>query len=185
MDVKQSKVATFFIDNKDEETTLAYIEKNAPLLKSHLLLFSQPLSDALQARCLEWKLTATYNRAGLKNKHKSSEVKSSTESSKVEKSVESKEIFRSIRSGESLSHNGDLLISGNINDGASVSSEGNMTIFGIIRGDIKCQGNYLILSSCHSGRVVFQNDVINENIHGEALKIFYKENSELKVKELH
>jgi len=191
MEVKQSKVATFFIDNSNEVETLAYIEKNAPLLKGYLLLFSHEVSADLEKRCKTWKLCFMHNACGLKNKAvkdkpestKANTLKKET-SENVLPAVTKKEIFKTIRSGETLSHNGDLVIVGNINDGATITSEGTLAIFGIIEGDISCNGSYLILSACHRGKVIFQGSVINDLIKGNQLKMFYKNEQELKIKEL-
>ena len=190
MEVRQSKVATFFIDNSDEEQTLTYIEKNAPLLKGYLLIFSHEVSSQLKKRCDTWKLCFLHNSCGLKNKvaKEKHEANVTTFEKKDEKKISSqdskKEIFKTIRSGETLSFDGDLVIVGNVNDGARINSEGTLAIFGIIEGDISCNGSYLILSACHRGKVIFQGDVINDSIEGSHLKMFYKQNQELKIKEL-
>jgi len=183
--VTQSKVASFFIDNSNEEEVLAYIEKNAPLFQSSVLLFSQPLSEALKKCCQQWKLSASYNYGGIKNKADKIVIARSKASREDSSHTYAKEIFRTIRSGERITHEGDLLVSGDVNDGASLTSAGNMSIFGTIQGDIECQGTYLIIKSFKRGRVMFQGDVINKYILGDDLKIIYKDNEELKVKDLH
>ncbi len=190
MEVKQSKVAAFFIDNDDVELTLAYIEKNAPLLKSYLLVFSHAIDAKIKERCDTWELLYVHNNGQLKGKTAKDKIEppklvtQEITPDSAEQRVEKKEIYRTIRSGESVTYHGDLIISGNINDGATISSEGTLAIFGIISGDISCNGSYLILSECHRGKVVFQGEVINEMIQGKQLKIFYKEANEIKTKEL-
>ncbi len=189
MDVKQTKVASFFIDNSNEAETLAYIEKNAPLLKGYLLLFSHKISEDLQVRCQEWKLCFMFNDCGLKHKMKREPepLDSDTDvlaSNQDDTTMLKEEIFRNIRSGETIEVKGDLLIAGNINDGASVTSDGTLTIFGIIEGNITCNGSYLILSTCKRGKVTLNGKVINEHIQGEQLKMFFIENEEIKMKEL-
>ena len=191
MEVKQSKVPTFFINNDKEDETLAYIEKNAPLLKSHLLLFRHEVSSSLKERCNAWKLCFVHNSCGIKNKLDKDKNAPSikTEMSKdnvepVKAEVLKKEIFKTIRSGETLSFCGDLVIVGNVNDGATITSEGTLSIFGIIEGDISCNGSYLILSACNRGKVIFQGEVINDLIKGSQLKMFYKQDEEIKIKEL-
>jgi len=188
MDVKQSKVASFFINNENEEETLAYIEKNAPLLKNYLLLFSREISTTLQERCKAWKLCFTHNSCALKGKSSkeltAEKPKEDKAVGEVAKTPVKKELFKTIRSGETIEFDGDLLIVGNINDGATITSEGTLTIFGIIEGDISCNGSYLILSACNRGKVLFQGEVINSLIKGNQLKMFYKQDQELKIKEL-
>lgn len=184
MEVKQSKVASFFIDNHNEEETLAYIEKNAPLLKTYLLIFSHEISQLLQQRCDAWKLCCVYNSCALKNKGTIEKIENEKKEDKSVKTNRKKEIFRTIRSGEMLNYEGDLVVVGNVNDGASINSEGTLAIFGIIEGDISCNGAYLILSTCHRGKVIFQGEVINDIIEGTHLKMFYKHKQELKIKEL-
>ena len=68
MDVKQTKVSAFFIDNSSLTETLTYIEKNAPLLKSYLLVFSHEVDEKLQQRCQSWNLCYVHNEGQLKNK---------------------------------------------------------------------------------------------------------------------
>jgi len=191
MEVKQSKVPTFFINNDKEDETLAYIEKNAPLLKGHLLLFKHEISLDLKERCEAWKLCFTHNTCGIKNKldkdknslsNKPETAKENVEAEKLK--APKKEVFKTIRSGETLSFDGDLVIVGNVNDGATITSEGTLAIFGIIEGDISCGGSYLILSACNRGKVIFQGEVINDLIKGSQLKMFYKQEQELKIKEL-
>lgn len=190
MEVKQSKVPTFFINNDNEDETLAYIEKNAPLFKGRLLLFSQEISSKLKERCQAWNLCFTYNSCGLKNKVDKDqkpllEVDTVIEKEEVPKpKALKKEVFKTIRSGETLSFKGDLVIVGNVNDGATITSEGTLAIFGIIEGDISCNGSYLILSACNRGKVIFQGEVINDLIKGSQLKMFYKQDEEIMIKEL-
>ena len=191
MEVKQSKVAAFFIDNESIDESLAYIEKNAPLLKSYLLVFSHPIQGDLQDRCEAWELAYVYNRGQLKRKIQQDKNSIDTLSDREDKNldtkknqVEKKEILRNVRSGETVVHGGDLLISGNVNDGATISSEGTMAIFGIVSGDISCNGPYLIVSEFHRGKVIFQGEVINDLITGKKLKMFYKEDEKIKMKEL-
>lgn len=191
MEVKQSKVPSFFINNDKENEVLAYIEKNAPLLKGYLLIFKHEVSLNIKKRCEAWKLCFIQNSCGIKNKL-DKEKKTSLESVDViEQKIEvpkpevlKKEVFKTIRSGETLSFHGDLVIVGNVNDGARITSDGTLSIFGIIEGDISCSGSYLILSACNRGKVVFQGDVINDLIEGNQLKMFYKEDKEIKIKEL-
>lgn len=187
MDVRQQNIPAFFIDNDDDVQTIAYIDKNAPLLKGHLLVFSREVSAELTERCEAWGLCHALQKCRFHQRGKSvsaAETKEKQGSADLPKQAAKREILRTVRSGESIEHSGDLLISGNVNDGASIVTEGTLTIFGIIEGDISCNGSYMIITACNRGKVIFHGIHVNDLIRSEKLKIFYMDDGEVAVKEL-
>lgn len=188
MQVRQQKVASFFIENDDNDAAIAYIEKNAPLLKGHMLLFTAALSEALRERLVAWELCfAQIDSCKLNKKvapKPETAIKDKKDSSDLPVVAKKREILRTIRSGESISHEGDLLICGNINDGAFIHTGGSLAIYGMIEGDIECDGEQLVLSKYRRGKISFQGEVISHMIKDERLKLIYKDDEGIKLKEL-
>ena len=187
MQVRQQKIASFICDNSDNDDALVYIEKNAPLLQGFLLIFSHEMSQELIERCKDWKLCFSVSAECKLNQKNSLETPTKKKEVQDENSVAKKpnqQIFRNIRSGESLHSQGDLLIHGNINDGAFISTAGSLTVFGIIQGDINCEGEYLIFSICNRGKIIFQGVQVNEYIENDRLKMITKIDEKILVKEL-
>lgn len=187
MQVRQQKIASFICDNSDNDAALLYIEKNAPLLQGFLLIFSHEMSEKLKERCHNWKLCFSVSKECKLNQKVSLEKLPKKDESVEEVAVEknaNQQIFRNIRSGESLHCEGDLLIHGNINDGAMITTAGSLTVFGIIQGDINCEGEYLIFSICNRGKILFQGIQINDYIENDRLKMITKIDEMITVKEL-
>lgn len=183
MQVKQHRLSAFFIQAFEEQELERYIDKNAPLLKGHLLVFQSDVSENIKKRLANWGLSFIVDKESLKPRTQK-EKRATKEPIKSQEVKKMELIYEDIRSGRELYSKGDLLIRGHIKDGAFIESEGNLLIFGIIEGDISCKGTYLILRNCKRGKVLFQGSDIKHLLKGEALKIIYKEHEEIKVKEL-
>lgn len=183
MEVKQQNIGAFVIDNRTEAQTLAYIEKNAPLLEGHLLIFSHTVTPAVTAMCHTYKLCFQFGTCGFKKRGKGV-VEVLPLVTQEEQSVPVLQIFRSIRSGETIESSGDIVIGGNINDGARISCAGTLTIFGTIRGDISCTGASMLLHAPQSGKVSFGGRVINDLLPVGSLLYIYEEEGHVAVKEV-
>ena len=99
-------------------------------------------------------------------------------------SVKSKLITKLVRSGERIVNNGDILVFNRVNSGAEIDSQNNICIFGECSGDVKCEGEFLILSKIIKGKVMFQGEIITPNMLKYKLNLIYKENNNLNIKDI-
>ncbi len=185
MEVKQHTIGAFFIQAQEEDLLVHYIDKNAPLLKGHLLVFQGTLSNSIKQRLEHWGLCFVTDACQFKRRGKKKSQEPDIKPLEDEKTAADIEIItEDIRSGREIHHLGDLVIQGRVKDGASIHTEGTLCVFGIIEGDISCNGAYLMLRRCKRGKVLFQGTDVKPLLEGEALKMIYKEHEEIKIKEL-
>jgi len=66
-----------------------------------------------------------------------------------------------IRSGQELNIDGDLLLLGRVNSGATINIEGSLIVTQVIEGAIRCNGNFMMISSSPKANIVFNNIEVN------------------------
>lgn len=188
MEVKQQNVPAFIIKTQESEKIIAYIEKNAPLLKGRLLIFTEALEAKVVERLKAWKLC--YSEVGCEMPIRAKIAKETllgSESLPKKSAIENSTphiISEDVRSGTVIDEQGDLVILGRVKDGASIYTKGKLSIFGIIEGDISCDGATLIVKACQRGKILFQGTNIKDRLKGTQLKMVYKEDEEIIIKEL-
>ncbi len=207
MKTRQRTLRTFeiFIDKKDD--FVDYINKNQPILKEFLLLldgevddeieyflnslnitflnikkspifFKEPKKASLELEPIEIKVEPHHIKIELEDKKDETEM--------CEKSQKSEVIYRNIRSGEKIENSGDVIIFGRINSGAEVIATGNIIAFGEIDGEVTCHGEVLIIKNINLGRVIFQDNILqNSNFQDGKLKKVKLINGLLEIKDIY
>ena len=92
---------------------------------------------------------------------------------------------KTIRGGEEIVLKSDAVIFGRINNGASISSNDNLFVFGKIDGELFCNGQYLIIGQLgENSSLFFHNKHIKVNNNFKYSKISKSKNDELIIEEL-
>ncbi len=201
--IDQQNIRIFHIlgDNSDDEL-LEFLKKSLPLFKGYLLVFdhlSDCVKEFLDSSDVDYvknkHLRFADNKEKTANILKKINVQNNIESQKNDNlystsqnidlsSVKSKFITKLVRSGERIVNNGDILVFNRVNSGAEIDSQNNICIFGECSGDVKCEGEFLILSKIIKGKVMFQGEIITPNMLKYKLNLIYKENNNLNIKDI-
>lgn len=80
-----------------------------------------------------------------------------------------------IRSGVEISSDDSIVIFNRVNSGAKINTKQNIFIFGKCDGDVKCDGEYMILSQIANGKVLFNGMAITQNMLKYKLNLIAKE----------
>ncbi len=153
---KQKNIRIFEIDNSDDRACSDFLIKNAPLLKDYLIFFTIVPSEFLTTICADLGLDYFISN----NRFFTQKPQASLEQDKESKAPLSI-VSRAIRSGEEIQGNGDLIICGNVHNGARIYARGNLMIFGRCEGRVECEGEYLILKSITSNQVIFSGQIFS------------------------
>lgn len=187
MKVKQQTLKGFEFEIDDEAAFEEYYEKNAPLLKGHLLILRGKVSSSTQ-RFLDERSAAYVNaneKSIVTRKRREetviedSAIKPSVNTAMVSDAVvipENCVYYRPIRSGEEIESDSDLVFFSRINSGAVIESSRSIQIFGIIDGLVRSEGEYLILREIGKGTVVFHGEELSKSqLDGRLKLIQYKD----------
>lgn len=195
--IDQQSIRIFHIlgKNNDEEL-LGFLKKSLPLFKGYLLVFddlSDSIRDFLDSSDVDY----------IKNKHLRF-IENKSDTANILKQIDkeknianpksnpapmptnhkSKFVTRLVRSGESIVNDGDILVFNRVNSGAEIESQNNICIFGECSGDVKCEGEFLILSKIAKGKVTFQGDIITPNMLKYELNLIYKADDKLNIQDI-
>ena len=153
---RQKNIRIFEIDNSDDRACSEFLTKNAPLLKDYLIFFATTPSEFLANVCID--LGLDYFIPNNRLFAQTPQVSLNQErGNKAPLNI----ISRAIRSGEEIESSGDLIICGNVHNGARIYAEGNLMIFGRCEGRVECGGEYLILKSITSNQVIFSGQIFS------------------------
>lgn len=72
-------------------------------------------------------------------------------------------VTKNLRSGEDISTDADVTITGRINSGAKVKTNGNAIILDVVDGDVEVWGDYVILKNIGKGTVSLKGVKIDKN----------------------
>lgn len=201
--VDQQSIRIFHIlGNNSDDELLEFLKKNLPLFKGYLLVFdslSNSIKEFLDSKDIDYiknkHLKFNDNKEEIANiikqinqqstilesqNHNSSNISQNTNPILVKSNF----ITRLIRSGESIVSDGDILVFNRVNSGAEIESKNNICIFGECSGDVKCEGDFLILSKIVKGKVIFQGDIITPNMLKYKLNLIYKDDNNLNIKDI-
>lgn len=191
--INQQNIRIFHIlgENNDDEL-LAFLKKNLPLFKGYLLVFdylSDIVKDFLDSSDVDYIKNKHLNFIDNKEESKKilEQINTKQEDSALKEnplSIKSKFINKLVRSGESIIYSGDILVFNRVNSGALIEGKNNICIFGECNGDVKCDGEFLILSKITKGKVTFQGNIITANMLKYKLNLIYKDNNELNIKDI-
>jgi len=81
-----------------------------------------------------------------------------------------------IRSGKEINIDGDLLLLGRVNSGATIKTTGNLIITQIVDGAIRCDGTFMMLSASQKANIIFNGvEVDNELLKNKLNRIELKD----------
>jgi septum formation inhibitor MinC len=87
----------------------------------------------------------------------------------VKEPIKTVVVVKNLRSGEDINTDADVMITGRINSGAKVKTNGNATILDVVDGDVEAWGEYLVVKSIGKGTVSFRGvRVDKELLNGKA-----------------
>ncbi|PAF49098.1 hypothetical protein BKH41_03135 [Helicobacter sp. 12S02232-10] len=177
---RQKNIRVFELEGGVTSEYIDFVTKNFVLLKDYLLVFKNRVEPALLQTLDKLKIVYVVSENELRGK----------EFSKISPTDVKTEIrYKSIRSGEEIESLGNLVILGNVNNGARIVSEGTVSIFGKCEGIVVCGGEYLILKTLCSNHIVFKGEILNQEIvkrisSNHSLKIITKNGDNISVKEI-
>lgn len=183
------------------EQYLTFIHKNAPLLQDYLLLFRAPIDSEVLGILQHYQLAYSVSTKELKGRPSDQVVvyealdllppqEPPTPPKPAKALIDRVQIFeRNIRSGEEIDSAFSLVFLGNINHGAKIYSDQNISVYGRCEGIIICMGVCMIIRNIHSSHIAFQGVVldptqlarINQNTK---LKLITKNDDMITIKDI-
>jgi septum site-determining protein MinC len=198
--VEQKSVKVYEIFVEDYNSTISFIDRNYPFLKKSLIKLKNDttgeISEYLANKSLceiECKNFIKYKDSeSLKEKKESKQEIKEKEVEVVEnnsiKDISSKKslvINRVIRAGEDINEDRDIIITNRVNQGSSIKSSGNISIFSNCSGDIICNGDILIIGKVENGNVIFNEIKLDNNkLNSTLMKIIYNNEQEIEIETL-
>lgn len=185
MKSKQYSVKVFEVQIDDEEEFISFFDKNFIFFTNHLISISGNVSEEIENYLKAKEVTYIVNVALPKSKAtKKSQVVQ--EEQKPQEPVEEvrdnlKVIDKLVRSGQELKIAGDLLLLNRVNSGGSISIEGNLIITQIVEGDIRCNGNFMMLKASSKANIVFHNVEVDNSYLKERLNRVELKNNEITI----
>lgn len=179
---RQKNIKIFEFSGGDTQEYIEFITKNFVLLKDYLFVFKHEIEETLQLFLNEMKITYVISEVDFKGRD--------VEVIKVSDVQNQPKIYhKNIRSGEEIESSGDLVLLGNVGNGAKISTDGSVAIFGKCDGVVICGGDYIILKAINSGHIVFQGEILSEQIieninSNNHLKIITKNGNIMSLKEI-
>ncbi|WP_199764506.1 septum site-determining protein MinC [Helicobacter bizzozeronii] len=198
---RQKQVRCFELGVASNEQYLTFIHKNAPLLQDYLLLFRAPIDSEVLGILQHYQLTYSVSTKELKGRPSDQVVvyealdllppqEPPTPPKPAKALIDRVQIFeRNIRSGEEIDSAFSLVFLGNINHGAKIYSDQNISVYGRCEGIIICMGVCMIIRNIHSSHIAFQGVVldptqlarINQNTK---LKLITKNDDMITIKDI-
>lgn len=80
-----------------------------------------------------------------------------------------------IRSGREITSQSDIMIFNRVNSGAHIVSERNIAIFGKCEGEVRCNGDFMILSSIANGKILFNGMAVAPSMLKHKLNLLLKD----------
>ena len=182
MKTQQKSQKLFILEDGSPEEYEDFIQKTFPLLKHSMLVFHTDIPQSLKQ-----KITALGLSFCIQNGDANliDSTKPKPESSNHTQDL----IIHKVRSGEEIISKGNIIILGNVANGARIKSDKNITIFGDCEGVVEVGGKFLILSKLKSGHITFKDETLSSDIiekinSSSCLKIIIKSNDRISLKEI-
>lgn len=174
MKARQKTIRVFEVEITNTPSFLAYLQKNAPLLREFLMLIEGELDAEAEEALKRADICYLHKGAcqGIRTPHERKEeiAPMSADPAPSAQSVASAQVYhRTIRSGEEITHEGDVVVFGRINSGARVSAGGNLQVFGEVDGILQCDGEFMVLQEVRHGSVIFRGEIVDASQLGGAL----------------
>lgn len=194
--INQQNIQVFHIP-KDNDTNeiISFIEKNYKILQSYLLVLDDldsTLKECLNKYELDYILPKKMKlgTAHLENIVNVNLAADSTKNSQniLEKNKDSTfdtKIFKDlIRTGADIDEQRDIVVFNRVNSAANIKSSKNICIFGECAGNIKCNGEYMILPKNTKGKILFNGFTIMPNMLKYKLNLILRNGGILEIKDI-
>jgi septum site-determining protein MinC len=176
---KQYSVKVYECIIDDEERFISFFETNYALFKDHLIVIngylSQTVKDYLNSKSLVFINNIKLPKGRTRKRTLEEELKAQKRENDIDKIIAKTELEKLsrrlqnnlvvlddiIRSGRELNINGDLLLLNRVNSGATVYTTGNLIITDLVEGSIRCNGNFMILTTSSKAHVLFHGEEID------------------------
>lgn len=191
MITKQYSVKIFEVNLEDESEFISFFDKNYIIFRNHLISIHGNVSDNIKNYLKEKNLKYIVNTELPKaratktveiGKEEDKEVKKEVETPKEQKVQDNLRVIDTlVRSGQELKINGDLLLLNRVNSGGSIVIDGNLIITQIVEGDIRCNGNFMMLKASPKANIVFHNVEVDNAYLKERLNRVELKNNEITI----
>ena len=193
MQTKQYSVKVFEVEITDVDEFIAFFDKNYIFFTNHLIsisgIFNEKIENYLKEKNLKYIVDVILPR-GKKQQLEMPQEEKPKELPK-EKKEEPKEINEVkdnlrvidtlVRSGQELKIKGDLLLLNRVNSGGSINIDGNLIITQIVEGDIRCNGNFMMLKASPKANIVFHEVEVDNSYLQERLNRVELKNNEITI----
>jgi len=180
---KQYSVKVFEVTLEDESEFIAFFDKNYVMFTNHLISIYGEVSPKIETYLQEKNLKYIVNTQLPKNRASKSTPKEQVQEKKpVEKIQDNlKVIDKLVRSGQELKIQGDLLLLSRVNSGGSIVIDGNLIITQIVEGDIRCNGNFMMLQASPKANIVFHEVEVDNKYLQDKLNRVELINNEIRI----
>ena len=190
---KQYSVKVFEVTLEKEDEFIAFFDKNYIMFTNHLISIygklSEEIHNYLKEKNLKYiintelpKIKTNKNSLNFQQEEKKEEIKKEEIKKPVEKIQDNlKVIDKLVRSGQELKITGDLLLLSRVNSGGSINIEGNLIITQIVEGDIRCNGNFMMLQASPKANIVFHEVEVDNKHLQERLNRVELINNEIRI----
>jgi len=189
---KQYSVKVYECRIDDEDEFISFFDTNYTLFKDHLILINGDISDTIRDYLESKPLTFLNNVTlpkGRTRKALEEELKIEKRECDIDKIIAQVEIEKlsnqlqnnlkvldeMVRSGRELYVEGDLLLLNRVNSGAKIHTTGNLIITQLVEGAIRCDGNFMILTTSPKANVIFRGvEVDNKFLKDRLNRVEFK-----------
>ena len=153
MKTRQYTLKIFEAEIEEEQEFLAFLAKNGILLQNHFLLLKGELSPKIEKELQKHNLRYTKSLEELGTSKKETETTGTFEV-----------IDSLVRSGQEIKVEGNLLLLGRVNDGATIVTSGSCIALNRVDGMILCQGALLFIRPTKKTKIIYHNTDITETL---------------------
>ncbi len=184
---KQYSVKVFEVTLEKEDEFISFFNKNYIMFTNHLISINGNVSEEIHNYLKEKNLKYIVNTDLPKVKTNKNSLNLLQETKEeIKKPVEKiqdnlKVIDKLVRSGQELKIEGDLLLLSRVNSGGSISIEGNLIVTQIVDGDIRCNGNFMMLQASPKANIVFHEVEVDNKHLQEKLNRVELINNEIRI----
>jgi len=195
---KQYSVKVYECSIDDEDEFISFFNTNYTLFKDHLILINGELSDTIKDYLNSKSLTFLNNITlpkGRTRKALEEELNIEKRECDIDKIIAKAELEKlsnrlqnnltvldeMVRSGRELKIDGDLLLLNRVNSGAVIHTTGNLIITDVVEGAIRCDGNFMILTTSSKANVLFHDVEVDNDFLADRLSRVELKNREIVI----
>ena len=198
MKSKQYSVKVYECSIDDEDEFISFFDTNYTLFKDHLILINGDISDTIRDYLESKPLTFLNNITlpkGRTRKALEEELNIERRECDIDKIIAQVELEKlsnqlqnnltvldeMVRSGRELDIKGDLLLLNRVNSGAKIYTTGNLIITQLVEGAIRCDGNFMILTTSSKANVIFHGVEVDNKFLKDKLNRVELKNREIVI----